>query len=113
MEPSTSVPALRKRAAWSLLEAHCQKIKGIHLRQLFAEDRGRGERLTVEAAGIHLDYSKNRITDETLELLLRLAGNLGCGSGSTPCSVATKSTSRKIARCSTWRCVRRGALRSS
>src|SRR5262249_25067098 len=49
------------------------KIKGLHLRQLFAEDPKRGERMAVEAAGIYLDYSKNRITDETLKLLLQLA----------------------------------------
>jgi glucose-6-phosphate isomerase len=68
-----SVPALRKRPAWALLEKHHQELEGLHLRQLFAEDRRRGERLAVEAAGIYLDYSKNRITDETLRLLLQLA----------------------------------------
>lgn len=65
--------ALRKRAAWASLEAHYQNIKDIHLRQLFAEDPARGERLAVETAGVYLDYSKNRITDETLSLLLQLA----------------------------------------
>jgi glucose-6-phosphate isomerase len=68
-----SVPALRKRPAWAALEQHYQTVKDVHLRQLFAEDRKRGDRLAVEAAGIYLDYSKNRITDETLTLLLRLA----------------------------------------
>ena len=68
-----SVPALRMCPAWAALEEHYQKIKRLHLRQLFAEDRGRGERLTIEAAGLYLDYSKNRITDETLRLLLQLA----------------------------------------
>jgi glucose-6-phosphate isomerase len=72
-----TVAALRKRPAWTALEAHYQKIKGLHLRQLFAEDAKRGERLTAEAIGIHLDYSKNRITDETLKLLLQLAGQSG------------------------------------
>ena len=72
-----SVKALRQRPAWAALEKHQQKIEGRHLRQLFAEDRRRGERLTVEAAGIYLDYSKNRITDETLKLLLQLARELG------------------------------------
>ena len=64
---------LRKRPAWSALEAHHQKIKGLHLRQLFAGDPKRGERLAAEGAGVYLDYSKNRVTDETLPLLLRLA----------------------------------------
>jgi glucose-6-phosphate isomerase len=72
-----SVPALRMRPAWASLEKHYQTIKGVHLRQLFAEDRERGERLAVEAAGIYLDYSKNRITDETLSLLLQLAQESG------------------------------------
>ena len=72
-----SVPALRKRPAWAALEQHYQTVKDVHLRQLFAEDRKRGDRLAVEAAGIYLDYSKNRITDETLTLLLRLAEESG------------------------------------
>jgi glucose-6-phosphate isomerase len=72
-----SVSTLRLRPAWAALEKHYHKIKGIHLKQLFAEDRERGERLAVEAAGIYLDYSKNRITDETLKLLLQLAEESG------------------------------------
>ncbi len=72
-----SVPALRMRPAWALLEKHYRKMEGLHLRQLFAEDRKRGERLAVEAAGIYLDYSKNRITDETLKLLFQLAHESG------------------------------------
>ena len=68
---------LRSRPAWALLEKHYQKLKHAHLRQLFADDRGRGERLAIEAVGIYLDYSKNRITDETLQLLLQLALELG------------------------------------
>src|SRR6202789_726325 len=71
---TATAPPLRKRPAWTLLEKHYQKLKSVHLRQLFADDRGRGERLAVEAAGVYLDYSKNRITDETLRLLLQLAG---------------------------------------
>jgi glucose-6-phosphate isomerase len=74
---STRIPALRKRSAWVSLEKHYQKIKDVHLRQIFAEDRRRGERFAVEAAGLYLDYSKNRITDETLSLLLQLAAELG------------------------------------
>jgi glucose-6-phosphate isomerase len=68
-----TVAALRKHPAWTALEAHYQKIKGLALRQLFAEDPKRGERLTAEAVGLYLDYSKNRVTDETLKLLLELA----------------------------------------
>jgi glucose-6-phosphate isomerase len=59
--------------AWSALKAHHQTVAGTHLRQLFAEDAKRGERFALEAAGIYLDYSKNRITDETVRLLLKLA----------------------------------------
>ena len=74
---SMSIPALRMRPAWAALEKHYNKIKGIHLRQLFADDRERGQRLVVEAAGLYLDYSKNRITDEPLRLLLQLADESG------------------------------------
>ncbi len=68
---------LRQRAAWRALEAHHAAISGRHLRELFAEDPGRGERLVVEAAGLYLDYSKNRVTDETMALLVRLAEECG------------------------------------
>jgi glucose-6-phosphate isomerase len=70
-------PALRTRPAWIALEKHYQKMERLHLRQLFADDSARGERLAVEAAGLYLDYSKNRITDETLKLLLQLARESG------------------------------------
>src|SRR5262245_5283286 len=76
-DPAMRVPALRRRAAWTSLEKHYQTIRDVHLRQLFAEDRARGERLAVEAAGIYLDYSKHRITDDTLRLLLELADESG------------------------------------
>ena len=69
--------ALRQRPAWKALEEHAATVRGLHLRQLFADDPGRGERLAVEAAGIYLDYSKNRVTGETLALLLRLADESG------------------------------------
>jgi glucose-6-phosphate isomerase len=68
-----SVAPLRQRPAWKALESHYQQLKDVHLRQLFADDPKRGERLTAEAAGVFLDYSKNRVTDETLRLLLKLA----------------------------------------
>ena len=66
-----------ERPAWKALEEHHRKIRDVHLRELFAHDPGRGERLTAEAAGIYLDYSKNRIADETLALLVRLAEESG------------------------------------
>jgi glucose-6-phosphate isomerase len=70
---AAAVPPLRQRPAWALLEKHRQDMDGRHLRLLFDEDRGRGEKFAAEAAGIYLDYSKNRITEETMALLLRLA----------------------------------------
>ena len=63
--------------AWQALTAHRDAIAATHLRQLFAADPGRGERLTLTAAGVHLDYSKHRVTDETLRLLVELAGQSG------------------------------------
>jgi glucose-6-phosphate isomerase len=70
-------PSLTERPGWRALEAHYQEIKDIHLRALFAQDPGRGERLTCEAVGLYLDYSKNRITDETMRLLVNLANECG------------------------------------
>ena len=72
-----SAQPLSQRQAWKALQAHHTKIKELHLRQLFADDPKRGERLTAEAAGLFLDYSKNRITDETLKLLIQLAEESG------------------------------------
>ena len=68
---------LRNRPGWIALEAHHQAMKGVHLRRLFAGDPKRGERLAVEGAGVYLDYSKNRISDETIGLLLELAQECG------------------------------------
>jgi glucose-6-phosphate isomerase len=68
---------LTARPAWKALEAHHKVVKEWHLRSLFADDPRRGERMTAEAVGIFLDYSKNRITDETLKLLLKLAEESG------------------------------------
>jgi glucose-6-phosphate isomerase len=65
------------RPAWKALEEHHRQIRATHLRALFAGDPARGERLTAEAAGIYLDFSKNRITDDTLALLVRLAEESG------------------------------------
>ena len=64
---------LTERPAWKALEKHHREIRRLHLRQIFADDPRRGERLTASAAGLYLDYSKHRITDETIRLLLRLA----------------------------------------
>ncbi|MGA9423170.1 MAG: glucose-6-phosphate isomerase [Rhodanobacteraceae bacterium] len=68
---------LDQRPAWAALKAHHAEIAGINLRQFFADDPARGERLSAEAAGLYLDYSKNRITDETLRLLVQLADECG------------------------------------
>ena len=67
IKPPTSLPA------WKSLETHHRKMRDMHLRTLFSDDAARGTRMTVEAAGIFLDYSKNRVTDETLALLIELA----------------------------------------
>jgi len=72
-----TVAPLRQRPAWTALKDHYRQIEGVHLRELFAGDARRGERLATEAVGIYLDYSKNRITDETLTLLLLLAEQSG------------------------------------
>ena len=74
---TTTIAPLRERTAWKGLEAHAEDMRQTHLRELFADDPKRGERLTVEALGLYLDYSKNRITDETIELLLDLAAESG------------------------------------
>jgi glucose-6-phosphate isomerase len=70
---------LRETKAWRKLEEHRQTIRDLHLRQLFAEDPDRGERLAIEALGITFDFAKNRLTDETIALLLELAGETGLG----------------------------------
>ena len=69
--------SLTKRKVWKALHTHYKKVRSLHLRSLFADDPGRGERMTAEAAGLFLDYSKNRITDRTLKLLIRLAEESG------------------------------------
>jgi glucose-6-phosphate isomerase len=74
---AASVKPLVEAKAWQVLEQHYDYVRQLHLRQLFADDPKRGERLTAEAAGIFLDYSKNRVTDETMKLLLQLAEESG------------------------------------
>src|SRR5579864_4221370 len=74
-------PQVKKRAikpsAWKALTAHYKVVSKLHLRQLFADDPKRGQRMALDAAGLYLDYSKNRVTDETLKLLLQLAAESG------------------------------------
>src|SRR6266404_2170372 len=70
------MPSLTDRPAWKALVANHARVKDVHLRTLFADDAGRGERLTAEAAGLFVDYSKHRVTDETVRLLLALAGEI-------------------------------------
>jgi len=77
MPTSPKQTSLTDRPAWKALRAHAEQIRGRQLRELFAEDPSRGERLTAEAEGIFLDYSKNRVTDETLKLLVQLADESG------------------------------------
>jgi glucose-6-phosphate isomerase len=72
-----AVTPLRERKAWQDLNRHHAEMAGQHLRELFAADPGRGERLTMEAVGLYLDYSKNRVTDETMRLLVELARESG------------------------------------
>src|ERR1044071_335051 len=72
-----SSTATVKRQSWKALESHHQEVSKRHLRELFAEDPQRGERMALEAVGLYFDYSKNRITDETLQLLFRLAEESG------------------------------------
>jgi len=72
----TTTPVTERRA-WKELVAHHQKIRELHLRKLFADDPTRGDHMTIEAVGLYLDYSKNRVTDETLKLLVQLADESG------------------------------------
>ncbi len=74
---ATTIPPLHERPAWGALQKHYDEIRDVHLRDLFAKDPERGERLTAEAAGLYLDYSKNRVTDETIRLLISLAEQSG------------------------------------
>jgi glucose-6-phosphate isomerase len=70
----TETTALRDLPAWTALDAHAREVRALHLRGLFRDDPQRGKRMALEAADIYLDYSKNLVTDQTLELLVRLAG---------------------------------------
>src|SRR5437660_6075516 len=74
---SQGIEPLTKREAWKALKTHHKKVRELHLRNLFADDPKRGERMTAEAVGLFLDYSKNRVADETLKLLIELAEQSG------------------------------------
>jgi glucose-6-phosphate isomerase len=74
---ATRIDSLRQLEAWQELATHSDEIRDVHLRDLFAGDRDRGERLAVEAEDVYLDYSKNRVTDQTLRLLVQLAEERG------------------------------------
>ncbi|MGA3132836.1 MAG: glucose-6-phosphate isomerase [Terracidiphilus sp.] len=74
---SLSAKPLTESTAWKALNAHFEQVRKVHLRDLFASDSGRGERLTAESTGLFLDYSKNRVTDETVKLLIQLARESG------------------------------------
>ena len=88
--PGTPLP---ERKSWQALRRHYDDIAGQHLRDLFAGDPGRGERLTAEAAGLYLDYSKNRVTDETLMCSPR---NMASRRSGTPDSSASATSSRIV-----------------
>ena len=72
-----ALPPLVTRSSWKALERHHQEVRSLHLKSLFAADPDRGKRMTAEAAGLFLDYSKNRVTDQTLDLLVELAREAG------------------------------------
>ena len=109
-----AVTPLLERKAWQALKRHHAEIGDQHLREMFAADPERGERLTAEAAGLYLDYSKNRVTDETMRLLVDLADESGRGrTAGRHVPRASTSTCPKTGPSCTWRCACRGARRWS
>src|SRR6476620_11547263 len=78
-DPSSQGESRTGLPAWKALAQHYESLRNVHLRQLFAEDPQRSDRFAVEVAGLYLDYSKNRITVETIRLLIRLAEECGLG----------------------------------
>ena len=105
---------LRQTPAWAALEDHAAAIRNAHLRDLFAADPARGERMTVEAVGLYLDYSKHRVTDETIGLLLRLADERGLALADRRDVLGrAHQRDRGRARCCTWRSGRPARSRSS
>ena len=104
--------AARSAAAWEALERHHAEVAPRHLRELFAADPERGERADRRGAGLYLDYSKNRVTDETIALLAALAARVAASpSAARRCSAASTSTSPRTARCCTSRCGCRASAR--
>ncbi len=101
-----TIKPLTQRPAWKALAAHLKKIQNLYLRDLFTNDPKRGERLTVNAAGLYLDYSKSRITDQTLNLLVQLAKKSDLSGQIAAMFSCEKSTSLKTARSCTWPCAR-------
>ncbi len=113
MPQKQGVLPLTQRPAWQALDAHYQQVRNLHLRQLFADDPERGQRYTLEALGIYLDYSKNRFTRRDARIADPACRAVGpAPSASAPCSAARRSTSPSAGPCCTWRCGRRGASRS-
>ena len=114
--PSSSTPAnvaLTELPAWKALSAHYEQFRNVHLRKLFADDPKRGESLAVTAEGFYFDYSKHRVTDETMRLLIAAGRtNPACAIASTRCFAATRSTSPKSAPCCMSRCAPRAMRRS-
>lgn len=97
----TTPPTCVGRSAWQALAAHDETVRNLHLRQLFAANPRRAERMALESLGLYLDYSKNRITDETLALLVRLAEESDLReleSGAEPSLHHDSSTNRLIRR---------------
>ena len=95
---------LTRSAAWRALERHAEAMAGVHLRELFAADPDRFARFSLRAGDLLLDYSKNRVTEETIRLLLDLAREGELEVGARACSQATGSTPPRTARFSTSRC---------
>ena len=95
----------RPHSEWAALERHASAVRDAHLRDLFASDPARGEELSLDVADLYIDYSKNRVTRETLVLLVALARSArACRGASRRCSPASGSTSPRGGRCCTWRC---------
>jgi glucose-6-phosphate isomerase len=103
------MPSLTHSPAWQALIAHHARIKDLYLRTLFADDPGRAERLSAEGGGLFLDYSKNRITEKTLQLLLALAAERGVAERRRAMSPERRSTRLNGVPCCMSRCVRRAA----
>jgi len=109
---TTSKP-LTQRPAWSSLAEHSNDIKKLYLRELFAEDKTRGERFTTEAAGLFLDYSKNRITEATLKLLFQLAEESDLRARIDAMFRGERINITENRAVSTWRCVPSGMPEAS